>query len=348
MVAAVYPRLAYVGRQGRLLLPQLPASFLLLAAMAFPWLSGGIEEQGQWLHPTLGRIQQVSQSTGHTLYMKADGWACSVGSNVFGQLGLGTTRDEKEPVCFFKNVRQVAAGGTHSVLVQQDGVAWGFGRNDQGQVGDGTNLMRKAPRRVFPGVNQVAAGCLHTVFLMMDGTVKATGANHDGQLGDGYQLTRFNPVQAALVARTPITVEEGAHSENAGPPMPVREYPHVVSFTYAAFNDRVDAEVPLTGITKVAAGCYHTVYLRSDGTAFATGKNEDGQVGDSSRLMRKTPVHVRNEYGTVALENIVNIAANGSYSRFLQSDGTLWHSGLMPPYGGRQSRQVSAGIIQIV
>merc|ERR1711957_1161577 len=135
------------------------------------WL-GASEVQGQWLHPTLGRIKHVTWGVGHSFFLRQDGWLCTEGSNVFGQLGDATTRDREpgDPVCVFKDVKQASLGTFHTVMVQENGAAWACGRNDLGQLGDGTNLHRLVPRRITKNVVQVAAGCDHSVFLKSDGT----------------------------------------------------------------------------------------------------------------------------------------------------------------------------------
>lgn len=45
-------------------------------------------------------------------------------------------------------------------------------------------------------------------------------------------------------------------------------------------------------IISVAAGDFHTVALKNDGTVWAWGRNHEGQLGDNSRTDRLTPVQV--------------------------------------------------------
>ena len=39
-----------------------------------------------------------------------------------------------------------------------------------------------------------------------------------------------------------------------------------------------------SGVMAISAGSLHTVYLKSDGTVWAAGKNEWGQLGDGTLL----------------------------------------------------------------
>lgn len=65
--------------------------------------------------------------------------------------------------------------------------------------------------------------------------------------------------------------------------------------------------------------------LKSDGTVWAIGYNNDGQLGDGTTVDRNIPVKVRN------LNNVVAISAGYNHSLALKSDGTVWVWGFLPP-----------------
>jgi alpha-tubulin suppressor-like RCC1 family protein len=48
----------------------------------------------------------------------------------------------------------------------------------------------------------------------------------------------------------------------------------------------------LTGVTMVSAGADHSMALRSDGTVWTWGQNNDGQLGDGTKTNRSTPIHI--------------------------------------------------------
>lgn len=68
----------------------------------------------------------------------------------------------------------------------------------------------------------------------------------------------------------------------------------------------------------IAAGHYHTLALKSDGTVWAWGSNSDGQLGDGTQTNRSVPVQV------TGLSDVVHIAAGGAHSLAVRRDGTLW------------------------
>ena len=71
-------------------------------------------------------------------------------------------------------------------------------------------------------------------------------------------------------------------------------------------------------VIQVAAGDYHTVALKSDGTAWAWGYNNNGQLGDGTTTSRSTPVRV------LGLSGVTAIAAGQYHTVALASDGTVW------------------------
>ena len=85
----------------------------------------------------------------------------------------------------------------------------------------------------------------------------------------------------------------------------------------------IDKSVPVvvgnaTGIIAVAAGNYHSLALKSDGTMLSWGEDGNGQLGDNVTLANKPiPVSINGVSG------IVNIAAGGVHSLALKSDNTM-------------------------
>jgi alpha-tubulin suppressor-like RCC1 family protein len=75
----------------------------------------------------------------------------------------------------------------------------------------------------------------------------------------------------------------------------------------------------LTGVIAVSAGMGHSLALRSDGTVWAWGDNEYGQVGNGViSLEQLTPVQV------TGLTHVTQISAGGLFSMAVRSDGTVW------------------------
>ena len=79
----------------------------------------------------------------------------------------------------------------------------------------------------------------------------------------------------------------------------------------------------ISGIIAVAAGSYHTLALKNDGTVWAYGDNDKGQLGDTANPFLNTiPVQVYD------LTNMTAIDGGYDHSIALRNDGTVWAWGL--------------------
>jgi len=157
----------------------------------------------------------------------------------------------------------------------------------------GTLTVRLEQLFGIPFFTAIEAGSGHTVALRNDGTVWTWGRNQSGQLGDGTTANRLIPVQVL-----------GGATGN----------------------------LFLRNVIAIAAGDGHTVALRYDGTVWAWGANESGQLGDGTTTDRLTPVQV------AGLSNVTAIAAGGSHTVAIQGeDSVVW------AWGSNQSGQLGDG-----
>ena len=87
--------------------------------------------------------------------------------------------------------------------------------------------------------------------------------------------------------------------------------------------DRVTQKIPvkitnLTNVIQFSCGTDHTVALKSDGTVWAFGNNQDGMLGDGTIINRLVPIQVLN------LTNVKKISAGYFSSYAIKTDGTVW------------------------
>jgi alpha-tubulin suppressor-like RCC1 family protein len=73
-------------------------------------------------------------------------------------------------------------------------------------------------------------------------------------------------------------------------------------------------------VTRISAGSWHSLFLKTDGTVWATGFNGYGQFGDGSTSNQNRPVQV--------MSGVAAIYASESHSLFLKTDGTAWATGI--------------------
>lgn len=308
-------------------------------------------------------MTKVAAGYQHTLALKDDGTVWAWGWNLLGALGYSSL-DCANPVNgqFFwtcsdyptqvtgitGSVTDIAGGFDHTLAVTQDGQVWSWGRNDTGQLGTLNVSCNKSITQIFtltdptygdfqfdpagaacnttpvpvnaiPGtITAVTAGTRHSVALMSDGTVWTWGGNHYGQLG-------YTPGINSLTLTDSCTITSAFVMPCSYDPQKVPGLDHIVAISAGSdhtlalkgdgtvwawgYNNngqlgtgsatgetpiQTPAKVPgLTGITAIAAGAYHSLALKNDGTAWAWGDNGQGQLGDNSKTDRATPVQVQ-------------------------------------------------------
>ncbi|WP_104087004.1 RCC1 domain-containing protein [Arthrobacter sp. GMC3] len=289
----------------------------------------------------------------HSLGIGTDGSAWAWGNNADGKLGDGTTRNSFAPVRVLLGtgvtVAAVSAGGFHSLALGIDGALWAWGNNADGQLGNGSTstVNSSIPVRVsFPAgvtVTAVSAGAFHSLALDTDGSLWAWGSDEDGQLGK--PSTGFGssvPVQLALPAGITFTdVSAGSYHSLAVDSL---------GFLYAwgknddgQLGDGTDTSHPVpvkvapkwaagTTIDSVSAGAFHSVAVDSEGTAWAWGLNQSGQLGDGTTTRRSEPVRVVRTWGPRA--TIASINAGRVHTVAVDSDGTAWS------WGGNEDGQL--------
>ena len=70
----------------------------------------------------------------------------------------------------------------------------------------------------------------------------------------------------------------------------------------------------------------NTLFLRNDGTVWATGSNDRGQLGVGDNTNRYSPTQVILEDGT-PLTNVAQVKMTSVNTLFLRNDGTVWATG---------------------
>ena len=87
---------------------------------------------------------------------------------------------------------------------------------------------------------------------------------------------------------------------------------------------------------QIASGDNFTLALKSDGTVWAWGRNNYGQLGNGEATDRTVPVQVMTGEGQ-ALTDVIAVAAGGSFGMALKTDGTVW------TWGANTSGQLGNG-----
>ena len=250
------------------------------------------------------KIVQTANGNGYSLALSADGTVYTWGRNEYGQLGNGVTATNSPvPVAVKtagtpmegKTIVQISAKVWYALALASDGTVYSWGFNSWGQLGNGTSgtannasapVAVKTAGTPMDGktIVQVAAGATHSLALATDGTIYAWGKNEYGQLGN--DSTTNSPVPVAV--------------KTAGTPMEGKT------------------------IIQIHAGYEHSLALASDGTVYAWGRNNSGQLGKNDATDTHIPAAVQTLGTPMAGKVIVQLAAGNSQSMALASDGTVY------------------------
>ncbi|XP_063982429.1 probable E3 ubiquitin-protein ligase HERC4 [Diachasmimorpha longicaudata] len=147
-------------------------------------------------------IVQVACGLKHALALTNNGELYAWGSNVEGQLGLGTDiKTELKPKLITSlagiPIAFVACGGYHSLIVSKSGAIYAWGRNTFGQLGIPVPGNVHYPHQLrtlrSTKVRYISCGENFTAFLTIDGGVFTCGAGMYGQLGHGTNSNEVLP-----------------------------------------------------------------------------------------------------------------------------------------------------------
>ena len=303
----------------------------------------------------LSEVTQISAGNSHSLALKTDGGMLAWGENGSGQLGNNSIIDSKTPVQVFdsagisslSNIISIEAGYKFSLALKNDGTAFAWGYNSVGQLGDNTITDEYLPVQVLDStgsenlsnVSAISGGSEETIALKNNGTVWAWGSNDKGQLDDNTNKNRKLPIQAwgpASGDLSQITQVDSGY----GHTLALKSDKTVWSWGWNGNgqlgNDAGDFRLTpvqvlgpggvgfLDHVEAVAAGQYHSLALKDDGTVWAWGYGDYGQLGDGTWASKYTPIQVKDSAGTGFLSNIVYISAGESYSIAVKADGSVW------------------------
>jgi hypothetical protein len=197
--------------------------------------------------------------------------------------------------------------------LQGTALGWGQDADDQSTV-----------PADLKGVTAVAAGGNHSLALKGDGTVVAWGA------------TAAPPTGLSGV----IAIAASTYSHN----LALKSDGTVVGWNGNAHGETT-IPAGLSGVTAIAAGCYHSLALKSDGTVVAWGWNNEGQLDVPTGLSSVKAIAAgcyfslalksdgtvvawgNNDYGQTSvpagLSGVVAISASRDHCLALKSDGTV-------------------------
>ncbi len=282
----------------------------------------------------LSGVASVVGGLYHSAALKADGTVRTWGWNLLGQLGDGTNTDSNVPVTptGLTGASQLATSSTseHVMALKADGTIWGWANNGAGEFGNGNTTVTNYPVQslfdmyVGPaGIVEVAGGADHAIALKVNGDVWGWGYNGDGEIGNGTNTNSLTPLQTSVLTAARSIASGGSHnlaidSDGTVWAWGANNYGQLADGN-TPFSSNVPVQVSgLTDAVAVAGGYYHSLALKANGTVWAWGANNYGQLGDGTNTDSDVPVQVS------GLTDVVAIASGLQNSMALLADGSVW------------------------
>jgi alpha-tubulin suppressor-like RCC1 family protein len=253
-----------------------------------------------------------------------------------GPLGNNTSNVTSTPITTF-------AGGNNWVslsnsipgaAIKEDGTLWTWGTNSYGTSGTNDTTQKLTPVTTFAGGTnwkQVSCSSVHTGAIKTDGTLWVWGDNYNGQLGLNDRNARTTPVQLGTATNWKSIVCSG-YSRTITASAAIKTDGTLWTWglnNYGQLGDNtaISRSTPVTTFAggnnwkQISMGISprHMIGIKTDGTLWAWGSSQFGQLGINNGNSSLTPVT------TFAGGTNWKQSACGSLGVYaIKTDGTLW------------------------
>ena len=239
----------------------------------------------------------------HAVALLTNGDVLTWGENVYCQLGRASRGNAgRTPAIVMRNARAIAAAGDHTLVLTEDGKVYGWGMNPEGALGTGnTNDQCEGPALVeslaMHTVTHIATGNGFSMATTAEGDLYCSGDNSVGQcpIGRTGRVEVFTKVPTPELAGNAGEVRAGAfhalilskdkklYALGRGREGQLGGGKAVNGF--ALVSD-------MTDVVSFAAGTWHSVAARADGSVWTWGAGAKSQLCDGGTANRATPARI--------------------------------------------------------
>lgn len=270
----------------------------------------------------------------HSLFISTNGSLWGAGYDNYGELGDGSNSMAQLSYKMVQssNVSAIAAGLYFSVFIKSDGSLWGMGDNDDGELGlpyakSSTNI----PVLIATNVASVAAGIYQTLWVTTNGQLWGVGRDYYGELGDGHNGLGYTTNVPEMIQSNGVA----SVSSGDGTTLFLTTNGTLYGMGYNGYGELGDGkggfvsgnanftnkpEMITNGVSAIASGAYHSLFIKTNGSLWGMGDNQWGQLGDGTTNNQYVPE-------MIVPSNVVAIACGDDHSLFIKTDGTLWAMG---------------------
>jgi alpha-tubulin suppressor-like RCC1 family protein len=227
---------------------------------------------------------------------------------------------------------------------------WGY--NGYGQLGDNTTINRSSPVQIAGSWNSITFGARHTLAIKTNGTLWSWGQNLEGELGNNTKINKSSPIQigtesnwvkiaaglrfsVAIKADGTLWVWGNDTFKKLG-----------VGPTKSTISSPVQTAIGGNNWQSVSCSEDNTLAIKKDGTLWAWGDNQKGQLGINLNIDSGSTINSPVQVGTDTTWQ--KVYTEYTVSAAIKKDGTLWTWGLGTSGAlGRNSTNDASSPIQV-
>ena len=266
--------------------------------------------------------------------VKTDGTLWTVGKNGSGCFGTNQSESTLGSVSSPIQIpgttwngslgnRSITGGYEYALALKTDGTLWGWGQNSTGYLAQGNTTQYSSPVQI-PGTTwrSISTFQNHSIATKTDGTLWAWGENGNGMLGQNNTTQYSSPKQipgtnwgsncSAGDAQSGCVKTDGTLWMWG-----INAQGQIGNNSTSVDNYSSPIQVPGTTWSDLAQGGdgRRTYAIKTDGTLWGWGDNEQGSLGLSARTDRSSPTQIPGTDWSGAVNN-------SKSSFFLETDNT--------------------------
>ena len=268
-----------------------------------------------------------------TTILGKDGKVYATGYNGYGQLSNGTTTNslKLKPMlnsdgtevtdAMLIKVGEMSDPDINTGIIKKDGTIWVSGNNTYGQIGNGTTSSAKYFTQV--GINDVQLNAKNEYIKIGEkfdiDVISAANFNvfvKEKPVQSDWTWTSSNEDVATVDSNGIVTGKTLGYTTITGYNSKNGLKAKAIVNVYR--NQEGAITVPIVG-----QGYGNTITLKEDGTVWATGKNDYGQLGVGDTTNRNTSVQVKIDENTY-LENVIKIDVTDNTTIALTKKGEVY------------------------
>ena len=252
----------------------------------------------------ISTYNSVSAGKNFALATRKDGTAWAIGSNNYGQLGIGNFENKAKLVQIegIADIRAIAAGDTHSIALDSYGTVYGWGSNANGELS--SKYMGKDTSKPViismpqDRIIQIAAGKAQSAFVTTNGKVYGMG-----KILNGYIPEVSNAVKVEIGTDYILILRADGS---------IYKYQYGTLTQISNIQNAIDISVQNNV----------NMYQSVDEKAYTWGENTNGQLGQNSTEEVSNPTQVL-ENGT----NVFRIGSGYNNTYVISNTGFIYSAG---------------------